>query len=149
MTDEQAKASAVIATRVSGVIEAGLHQYALRCSIARMRDTDDLVEAEIVETVTNELRGALGGKTLAPLSSEHPASRFSPRQRRELLGLELLRQRVDELVQIAVHDRVDLVERQIDPMIGPAPLRKVVRANALAAIARADQALAMRRLLLL
>ena len=71
------------------------------------------------------------------------------RKRCELLRLKLLRERADDLVEIALHDRLDLVERQVDPVIGDATLRKVVRTNALAAIARADQALAVRRLLLL
>src|SRR5437899_4685752 len=72
-----------------------------------------------------------------------------PGQRRELLGLEFLRKRIDDLVQLAVHDGVDLVERQIDPVIGHAPLRKVVGANALAPVPRPDQALPMRGFLLL
>ena len=65
------------------------------------------------------------------------------RQRGELLGLMLLRERVDQLVEVAVHDRVDLVERQVDPVIGHAALRKIVGADALAAVARSDQALAI------
>src|SRR6184192_3064073 len=77
------------------------------------------------------------------------SSRCFSRQRRELLGLKLLRERVDDLVEVAVHYGVDLVERQIDPVIGHAALRKVVRANALAPIARPDQALAVRGFLLL
>src|SRR5436190_14286525 len=76
-------------------------------------------------------------------------SRRLSRQRCELLGLKFLSECDDELVEIAVHDRVDFVQRQIDAVIGDAALRKVVRANALAAIARADQALSMRGLFLL
>src|SRR6478672_12732195 len=70
-------------------------------------------------------------------------------ERRELLGLEFLRQRADQLIEIALHDRVDLVERQVDPVIGHASLRKVVRADPLAAIPGTDQALPVRCLLLL
>src|SRR5438093_8276940 len=85
MPDEQAEASAVVAARVSGVIEAGLHQYALRWPIAGMRDADDLVEAEIVETVTDELRGALGGKTLAPRFMQQAIADFDVARRRTIL----------------------------------------------------------------
>ena len=61
----------------------------------------------------------------------------------------LLRERRGQLVELAVHDRVDLVERHVDPVIGDAPLRKVVRADPLAAVAAPDERLAHRRLLLL
>ena len=54
-----------------------------------------------------------------------------PRQRREHLGLVLLHERRREIGEIAVHDRIDLVQREVDPVIGDAPLRKVVRADAL------------------
>ena len=47
---------------------------------------------------------------------------------------------VDDLVQVAVHDRVDLVQRQVDPVIGDAALRKIVRADALAAVAASRSA---------
>src|SRR5664279_385140 len=53
----------------------------------------------------------------------------------QLLGLVFLRQRLGQLEQIAIHDRVDLVEREVDAVIGHPPLREVIRANALAAIA--------------
>src|SRR5689334_20735364 len=80
-------------------------------------------------------RSVSGGRT---------ASSF-PGDRRELLGLELLRERIDDLVQIAVHDRVDPVEREVDAVVGDAALREIVGADALAAVARADQALARGR----
>ncbi len=51
----------------------------------------------------------------------------------------LRRQRADQFVEVAVHDHVDLVQRQIDPVVGHAALRKVVGADAVAAVARADQ----------
>src|SRR5438045_1513997 len=64
------------------------------------------------------------------------------REARELLGLMFGRQRPGDLVQVAVHDRVDLVEREIDTVIGHAPLREVVGADPVRAVARADEALA-------
>src|SRR5262245_30055659 len=74
-------------------------------------------------------------------------------ERGELLGLVLGGERVEDLVQLAVHDAVDLVEREVDAVIGDAALREVVGADALGAVARADEALArrggLRRLLLL
>jgi hypothetical protein len=50
----------------------------------------------------------------------------------------LLLQRIEQLVEIAVHDLVQLVERQIDAVIGHPPLRKVVSADALRSVAAAD-----------
>src|SRR5687768_2636223 len=35
-------------------------------------------------------------------------------ERGELLGLVLVRQRFDDLVELAVHDAIDLVEREVD-----------------------------------
>src|SRR5689334_20193481 len=57
----------------------------------------------------------------------------------ELLGLILARQSVGQLEKVPVDDCVDLVERQIDAVVGHPALRKVVGANALAAVAAADQ----------
>src|SRR5262245_3322783 len=44
----------------------------------------------------------------------------------------------------AFQDLIELVQRQADAMVGDAPLREIVGANALRAIARADLALALR-----
>src|SRR5579871_2628867 len=52
---------------------------------------------------------------------------------RQLLGLVLLVERRDELVQVAVHHVVELVEREVDAMVGDAALRKIVGADALGA----------------
>ncbi|ABA50496.1 hypothetical protein BURPS1710b_3601 [Burkholderia pseudomallei 1710b] len=54
----------------------------------------------------------------------------------------LAHERGDQLVEIAVHDLFELVQRQVDPVIGHPALREVVRADPLGAVARADQALA-------
>ncbi len=108
------------------------------------------VEAiELVGIIRDEL-AQVEAKRLQPGCgrAHHGFSRLA-RQRGELLGLVLLRERVDELVEVAVHDRVDLVEREVDAVVGHAALREIVGADALAAIAAADQALAQRRLLLL
>src|SRR6188474_644812 len=48
------------------------------------------------------------------------------RQRRELLGLVLRRERGGDLRQVAIHDRVDLVQREVDAVVGYAALREVV-----------------------
>ena len=66
---------------------------------------------------------------------------------RQFFSLVFLIQRANELVEVAVHDIVELVEGQIDAMVGDAALRKIVRANALGAIARADLQFARLRLL--
>ena len=51
-------------------------------------------------------------------------------------------QAVDQFVEVAVHDGVDFVEREIDAVIGDAALREVVSADAFGAVAAADQAFA-------
>src|SRR5687768_15800802 len=71
--------------------------------------------------------------------------RPSPRsfQLREPLRLVAGDQRIDDLVQLTVHDPVDLVEREVDAVVRHAPLREVVGADPLGAVARADLALAL------
>ena len=51
--------------------------------------------------------------------------------------------RPDDLLQVAGDNGVELVERQIDAMIGDAILREVVGADAFAAVAGADQRAAL------
>ena len=53
-------------------------------------------------------------------------------------------QRRDKFVEVALHGLIELVQRQVDAVVGHAVLRKVVRANPLAAISRADLQLALR-----
>ena len=50
---------------------------------------------------------------------------------------------VDQLVQSAVHDGVDFIERQADAVVGDAALREIVGADALVAHAGADLAAAL------
>ena len=48
-------------------------------------------------------------------------------------------QRLDDLVErLAVEHLVELVERQVDAVVGDPPLRKIVGADALGAVAGAD-----------
>ena len=63
----------------------------------------------------------------------------------ELLGLVFVLQRVHELGQLALHDVAELVQRQVDAVIGDARLRKVVGADALGAVAGAHLQLAVAR----
>ena len=56
-------------------------------------------------------------------------------------------QRRRELLEVAVHDLVDLVQRQVDPVVGDSSLRKVVRADPLGPITAADQRFSLRRFL--
>ena len=44
----------------------------------------------------------------------------------EIRGLEILFQRIDELIQIAVEDSVEIICGEIDPMISNTALRKIV-----------------------
>src|SRR5881275_2210790 len=57
----------------------------------------------------------------------------------QALLLVELPQGLDQLAERSGDDRIELVEIQIDPVIGNAILRKIVGANALAAVAGADQ----------
>ena len=52
-------------------------------------------------------------------------------------------ERADELVEIALDDAIELVEREPDAVIGDAVLRVVVGADLLRALARADHAAAL------
>src|SRR5215831_11780054 len=52
----------------------------------------------------------------------------------QFLGLVMSGKRVDDLIQFAVHDEIQLVQGQADAMIGDAILRKVVGADLFAAI---------------
>src|SRR4051794_20036824 len=75
-----------------------------------------------------------------------PAAHFlgAPRAR---LGLVPGHEPARVLVEFPRHDLVDLVQREVDAMVGYAALREVVRADAVAAIAGADQPLAGGRFL--
>ena len=64
-------------------------------------------------------------------------------QRRHLLRRFIGLQRLDHVAQIAFHDAQELVQRQIDAVVREAALREVVGADAVAAVAAADQALAL------
>ena len=58
---------------------------------------------------------------------------------REQRRLVLRHERINDLLQrFAVEDLWQLVERQIDPMIGHPALREIVGADALGAVAAAD-----------
>src|ERR1700737_5161938 len=95
--------------------------------------------------MSRSVRRAVRRITSTVMGRERPgASRLA--QCRELFRPELLRQVPREVEQISVHDRIDLVQGEIDAMVGHASLRKVVGAYTLAAIAAADQALARRPL---
>src|SRR5262245_25106690 len=78
-----------------------------------------------------------------PLS---PLHRASSRARRAVLTKPLLFvvlfERVDDVAEIAGDDGVELVEIQIDAVIGDAILRKIVGADAFVAVAGTDLAAA-------
>ena len=48
-------------------------------------------------------------------------------------------ERTDQAVEISRHDVVELVEREVDAVIGHAPLREIVGADAFGAVTAADQ----------
>src|SRR5882757_303779 len=83
-------------------------------------------------------------RIVAPVSTAftpEPASTLIG-ERGELLGLVLGEKGLRQLGQIAVHDVVDLVEGETDAVIGDPSLRKIIGADALGAVARADQGFA-------
>src|SRR5712691_6123056 len=63
-------------------------------------------------------------------------------ERGKLLGLVLGEQRLRQLGKIAVHDVVDLVEGETDAVVGDPSLRKIISADTLGTVARADQGFA-------
>src|SRR5216683_1233047 len=68
-----------------------------------------------------------------------PRSATSPqRSGAQRLRLLLRRQGVDKRIDFAVQHVVELVERQVDAMVGDAGLREVVSANSFRTVARAD-----------
>src|SRR5699024_1636457 len=62
-------------------------------------------------------------------------------QRGQLLGLVFAGQRADHFVQVAGHDVIKLVQRQVDAVVGDPALGEIVGTNALGAVAAADQLL--------
>src|SRR5574344_2725452 len=60
------------------------------------------------------------------------------------LGLAGGLQSVQHLAQVALHDVEQLVEREVDAVVGQPPLWKVVGADAVAAVAAAHQTLTQR-----
>src|SRR5690606_10985902 len=64
----------------------------------------------------------------------------------ELFGAVLLLQCLDELIEVSVDHLRQAIERQVDAVVGYATLWKVVRADALGAVAGADLELARLRL---
>src|ERR1043166_6515605 len=69
----------------------------------------------------------------------------------QLLGLVVRDEGVDDLVERALHDEVELVDGEADAVVGDAVLFEVVGANLFVAAAAADNraALACQRLVLL
>src|SRR5690606_17694709 len=65
-------------------------------------------------------------------------------ERAELIGAVLADERLDHVVELALENLIELVQRQVDAVVGDASLREVVRANALRAVAGADEAPAAR-----
>ena len=75
-----------------------------------------------------------GQKRVVGVVQGHIVGRFEFRQP---VGLVLRHQRIDDLAQlVAGDDARQIVERQVDAVIGDAALRIIVGADALAAVAR-------------
>jgi len=63
---------------------------------------------------------------------------------RELLGLKLGGERIDDFIEFALHDAIELVQREVDAVVGQSALRKIVGPDAFGAVARSDETLARR-----
>src|SRR5713101_3195163 len=74
------------------------------------------------------------------MQAPYPPPHASPPQRSGAQRLRLLlrRQGVDKRIDFAVQHVVELMQRQVDAMVGDAGLREVVSANSFRAVARAD-----------
>src|ERR1700683_4733655 len=66
---------------------------------------------------------------------------------REFFGLVLLVQGADELIEVAVDDVIEFVEREVDAVVGDAALRESIRADARGPSAGTDVKLPRLRLL--
>src|SRR5688572_29346217 len=62
---------------------------------------------------------------------------------REFFGVEVLGDGVEQRIQTAFHDLIELVQRQADAVIGDAILLEVIGADLFATVAGADHALAL------
>src|SRR3984885_14646511 len=65
----------------------------------------------------------------------------------QLFGLVLLVQGRDQLVEVAVHDIIELVQCQVDAVVGDAALGKIIGANAFGPVPGSDLKLTRLRLL--
>gem|GEM_PF-6636923 len=64
------------------------------------------------------------------------------RQRGQLFSLVFVDQGLDDGVQVSLHETFQLVQGEVDTVIGDAPLGKVIGANAFRAVAAAHQGFA-------
>src|SRR5690242_15840466 len=79
----------------------------------------------------------LGNGVLPHRSTWMTLSLFA--KRRQLLGLMFGNQGGAKFVQVAIHDLLDLVKRQVDPVVRYPALRKIVGSDASGAVASTDQ----------
>src|SRR5438876_6195682 len=122
-------ASSIMPTSASSVARDTPAVLASRISASR-RGLGPPAAASIATAASSIERG-----DSAPPSSAPAFIASSGAQR---LGLLFGRERVDQRIERAVEHLVELMEREIDAMVGDARLRKVVGADALGAVARAD-----------
>src|SRR5690606_19147778 len=95
-------------------------------------------------TCCHSMRASSGGSALSCSSERRVATASVVTQRSQLLGLMLGTQCADQFVEVAFHDLTQLVQGEIDAVIGDPPLREVVGANAFGTVTGAHQALALR-----
>src|ERR1700693_2714225 len=87
------------------------------------------------------LAGAVGADTLTAIGNRPQSGFFEP-----LLHIACL-QRVDHLVKLALHKKIQIVESQTDSMIGDAILWKIIGPDLFLSSSGPDQTAPVRRIL--
>ena len=84
--------------------------------------------------------------TAKPESAKQENVAHSAEEEALLQSFRLIRrhQRIDQLIQIAVHDGVDLIKRQADAVIRHPALREIIGADPLGTVAAAHLTAALR-----
>src|SRR5579859_449421 len=101
-------------------------------------------EASSSSALAAKTRASSAGVGERPVSSTRPASMAAAMLRSEAViageaaALLVREQRVDDRVEAAVEDTLEVAGREPDAMIGEAILREIVRADLLAPVARSD-----------
>ena len=98
-------------------------------------------DKELIRKLQNRISSWKNDLTLPELALQQTQDA----ELRQLACLIVRDQSIDHFVDFTFDHPVELVERQVDPVVGHPPLREVIGSDPLGPIARADLALAVRR----